>query len=414
MKSLASFPAFFYALLYDMVLDRARYDFLRTCGIRAKDWPECEAKNIALEFDSRVKAKGFDYASSVVFNQSLKTSPEIEIPRETNNLVAQYEDHKAYGLYTQLAKSLLSDPLSGVKTLSAFKDRNSSSVSIVTLKDALAETIPQIEAGVKAGTSVIQIPQWPILSDLVGGFNPDRVFIFTARTGVGKTSLALNLAIRAIETMPVLYFNMEMSIRDISTRCLQIGSKISSQVIRSGEYIQHQNKLEGFVSLISGANELFISDGRSLSLEQISTEIIRRREEQGIGLVVVDYDQKIRSASQDEEWKALHRAMEELEDVSKAAHVPIIVLAQANDDGNPRASQRTTQVASAVIHLDEVDGKFLLNAKKNRYGARDAKIEISFDKSTQSMTEVGLFQDKHSAMSEVARRMKGPYGPAIF
>jgi hypothetical protein len=48
--------------------------------------------------------------------------------------------------------------------------------------------------------------------------------------------------------------------------------------------------------------------------------------------VVIDYDQKIKTPNANEQWKELHQAIEQIEETAKMCEIPILLLAQGDDD----------------------------------------------------------------------------------
>src|SRR5690606_19276056 len=95
-----------------------------------------------------------------------------------------------------------------------------------------------LEEGKKVQTSQSRklIPGWEKLSRLIGGFNPGRVSVLIAESGVGKTMCALNLSLCASKSEPTLFINMEMTKNDIVARFVQMGARIKSEDWHTGAW----------------------------------------------------------------------------------------------------------------------------------------------------------------------------------
>ena len=131
-------------------------------------------------------------------------------------------------------------------------------------------------------------------------------------------------------------------------------------------------------------------------------------------IVIIDYDQKIRSINNGEEWQVLQRAVEDLEEVAKLCKCPIVILAQGREAasksgiaGDPKASARTKQSASAVIRLHKENDAYFIELMKNRFGPREGKLDINFNSSTMKMTE-GDWQ-RNEVVVEQVKKTKGAF-----
>jgi replicative DNA helicase len=310
--------------------------------------------------------------------------PRPEKKLNVGEIAQRYFSASNQALGYELGNEILKSPEKAELIISEWKKNKSTSVELLDFHRNVEKTINENEERIKNGKTVIKIPTWEKLSQIIGGFNPGRLIVVTAKTGVGKTNLALNIGIKAAQKFPVLYFNMEMMPQDVFERMIKSVGKITSAEWNNGSFVE-KGKLSLVGNVFNGqeiSNTFLISNGKALSIEEISSTIVQRNDELNLGLVIVDYDQKIRTENKfkGEQWQQLQRAGEELEEIAKYCEVPIILLAQANDDGNIRASQRIQQ--SAATHLnffqDENDKKFYLEAKKNRFGKINEKIEVIY------------------------------------
>ena len=74
------------------------------------------------------------------------------------------------------------------------------------------------------------------IDKLTGGFQKANLIVLAARPGVGKTSLALNIAQTvAVEgKAPVAIFSLEMSAQELGERMMCSSARVSSHKVRTG------------------------------------------------------------------------------------------------------------------------------------------------------------------------------------
>ena len=384
---------FFNQLLIDMVFLDGAYEFYKKANINPRHWPSCTAKDLALKLEAAAAKKGIDSAKLLVF-EAVKKLPGCDIPHKSFQVLGYYERFKTVGIAFEMSERLKVAPLELESIVANFKKNSIASIDTFDLAETVKQAILRQEQYIRSGKSVVQIPDWPILSNLIGGFNPGRIFLVTAETGIGKTTLALNLTTSMLKKAPVLYFNMEMIPDDIAIRMMQIGANVSAKEWRSGEYIHKLSDIAEWIEKVSSSNKLVMTVGKALALEEMVSKIIQEKETNEIKLVIVDYDQKIRTNNHGEEWQILQKAVEEFEEVAKLCEIPIVILAQAKEAskgataGDPKASARTKQSASAVIRLHKDDEeKYYVEILKNRFGPRGKKISLHFDFETMKMLE---------------------------
>lgn len=354
---------------------------LKRIGVTAKSFPK-SLQPIMKDFEA-IADKNSTLAAKMKILSRYEKLPKPAKKISPGEIAAKFHQNAKFVKGVELAGDLMKDPENADRIISEWKKNISSSVELSDFHSNLEATILNHEQRLKNGKTIIKIPSWELLSEMIGGFNPGRLIILTAKTGVGKTNLALNLGIKAASSFPVLYFNMEMVTDDIFSRMIKSIGKITSHEWNNGSYAQN-GKLESLAKIYNGDmnNKFLVSSGKAQTIEEITSTIVQKKDEHGLGLVIIDYDQKIKTEDSfgGEQWQQLHRAGEELEEVAKYCELPIILLAQANEEGNVRASQRIQQGAATHLNFyqDEETNEFILEAKKNRFGRQGAKVKIIY------------------------------------
>ena len=139
----------------------------------------------------------------------------------------------------------------------------------------------------------------------IGGLHRSDLTILAGRPGMGKTSLATNIAFSAAQRFArdledgiepnksagaaVAFFSLEMSADQLATRILAEQSNISSESLRMGKISQQE-----FRQLARAAGELqtlplYIDDTPGLTIAALRARARRLKRQKGIGMIVVDY-----------------------------------------------------------------------------------------------------------------------------
>lgn len=316
----------------------------------------------------------------------LMGEPLTAIPKDPVVLAEKFKDlHKAHQ-FEQLSKALSEKPEKGEDLIKDFQLRAGDAVESQTLAE-LSLMVNHHHAQAKEQKSVVEIKHFRQLSQMIGGFNPERLGIFLGGTGFGKTNFAVNLSLAAIETMNVVYVNMEMGFSDMVKRFSVIASGTSYADYAKGNY-DAESVAE---TLRDHGQNLLLTSGRSLSFEQIAAWVRLQAKKKKLGLVIIDYDQKVdlNLKYQLEEWKALQKVMEAFEDLAKELELYVLILAQVNRDGLISGSHRAQFPAHTVLSFyeHETHGP-IIEAKKNRHGKKSQGLKVFYDERNSRISEV--------------------------
>ena len=140
----------------------------------------------------------------------------------------------------------------------------------------------------------------------LGGLHPSDLIILAGRPGMGKTSLATNIAVSAAKLYnktkgengaKVGFFSLEMGAEQLASRIIGEASRVSSDKIRRGEVSQDEFMI--FAQAASDLAELplFIDDSAALTISSIRARARRLQRQHGLGLIIVDYLQLIGGSS---------------------------------------------------------------------------------------------------------------------
>lgn len=398
MKKFSNYHDFFSTVAKCFVLSPNFYSLFIKHGFEPFSWPDCEGRDLAIKFHSMAEERSVEYAKLHCRDEAKKLR-KIEIPEESSELIVAFSQFKQFGTWEQAAQRTLENPMLGEEIFFSAKNKNHSKLTARLVQADLNNVVEEIKADIKAGKELVRkVHKWPLLSESLGGFNPGRVYLIVAGTGVGKTTFTLNFGLDVLRTMPALFVNMEMTYKDMIKRLVQIGAELSSRELLEKYNDETEQKVGAFISTFYSHQPLYMTEGEALTLNEIKNMIFRHKQEHNVDFVFVDYDQKIRTNMRGEEWQTVLKAVEELEEVAKKTETSIVILAQGDASGDPKASKRSAQPASAVIALgketrSDQDGEkeiYFLESKKNRYGPK-FKIALDCDFRIFKIKENGIF-----------------------
>lgn len=230
------------------------------------------------------------------------------------------------------------------------------------------------------------------LDKMTGGLHGGEFLVIAALPGVGKTSLAMNIAEHVLLELhkPVGVFTLEMSATSLVTRVLCSRARVNLRNVREGFMAERDfPKLTGAASKLANS-KMFFDDSSDLTAFQFRAKARRMRQEHKIELVVLDYLQLLTAPGKRSE----SNRQQEVADISRTVKatarelgIPVLAMSQVNDDGQLRESRAIGQDADFVGLLDPEDSEenenyndaqpYWLRIKKQRNGPT-GKVALTF------------------------------------
>jgi len=196
------------------------------------------------------------------------------------------------------------------------------------------------------------------LDDKMGGLQKSDLIILAGRPGMGKTSLATNIAFNiaaacqkdkgeANEGGVVGFFSLEMSSEQLATRIIAEQAEVSSADIRRGNISDSDfaNLMRAMQTMQQAP--LYIDQTGGISIAQLAARARRLKRQHGLDALVIDYVQLMSGSSK----RASENRVQEITEITtglkalaKELNVPIIALSQlsrqveSRDDKRPQLS----------------------------------------------------------------------------
>jgi len=214
----------------------------------------------------------------------------------------------------------------------------------VILEELLQPTMDEIDAIATRGGVSLGVPTgFADLDAVTNGLHPGQMVIVAARPGIGKSTLALDVARHCAvkHHFAAAFFSLEMSKTEITMRLLSAEAGIKLSAMRSGSMSEQDwQKIVRRMSEISDA-PLFIDDSPNLTMMEIRAKARRLKQRHDLRLIVVDYLQLMTSGrkveSRQQEVSEFSRQMKLL---AKELEVPVIAISQLNRGPEQRTDKR--------------------------------------------------------------------------
>lgn len=210
------------------------------------------------------------------------------------------------------------------------------------IDDLLGPAIEKAEELQRSGAEVTGVSTgFRDLDRKLAGLHPTNLVVIAARPGMGKSSLAFNMAQNvALSGRTVAIFTLEMSREEVVTRLLCSKGRIDSQRLRTGKLTEGDfTKLSNAASALYRQN-IYVDDSAGLTVTEIRAKCRRLRRNPGLDLVVVDYLQLMNGSGQENRQQEIAVISRSLKSLARELNVPIIALSQLNRAVESREDKR--------------------------------------------------------------------------
>ncbi len=197
---------------------------------------------------------------------------------------------------------------SAEKALYSISESNKYGEGPLDFAESLRRTIVLAEKAQARGGRISGVSTgFTDIDSLLGGLQPSDLIILAGRPGMGKSSLASNMAFHAARVYaediqagaevprgaPVLFFSLEMAAQQLAARILSERTEIEMWKIRNGKF--SESEWEKFVLTMQDLSELplYFDDTGGISIAQIAARARRMKREKNIGCVIIDHLQLV-------------------------------------------------------------------------------------------------------------------------
>lgn len=236
------------------------------------------------------------------------------------------------------------------------------------------------------------------LDHAVMGLQPGWQYVIGARTGIGKTTLAMQIAVNvALAGKSPLYFSFEQLDSDLLMKVLGHLGRIEMRTMLQGSIQEDECDRLSKAARDICATKLQIDSTSDGEMQNVELLCGRAKRQGKLDLIVIDYIQLMtipgeRHAIRSEEVAKISRRLKGL---ARKLKVPVIVLAQINRMGAEDEPQKhhlkdsgsIEQDADVILLLHRDDNGALLNVAKNRR-ASETRIPLHENLAFSAFSEV--------------------------
>jgi len=214
----------------------------------------------------------------------------------------------------------------------------------IELKKVLGQSFERLEEFMKRGSGLRGVPTgFTDLDNRLAGMQDSNLLILAARPGIGKTSLALNIALSAAthHKVPVGYFSLEMSKEELVDRLLVGQADIDAWRLKTGKLSDDDYKklTEAMGQLYEAP--IFIDDTPGSSILEMRTKARKLMVEKKIHLLVVDYLQLANAGRFfDSRVNEVSFISQGLKNLARELKIPVLAISQLSRAVEQRGSRK--------------------------------------------------------------------------
>ncbi len=275
------------------------------------------------------------------------------------------------------------------------------------------EVLETIKGHIGTGTPMGASTGFYELDKITGGLRSGELVIVGARTGMGKTSFAMDIALHAAKTMPVKFFSLEMAKKQIAPRALSFFSQVSLKRTINADI--DESELHSQYAVIEKLRDLclYMEFEAGLSIGEICSSSHAFTARHGKGLILIDHLHYLKTGEKANENRniELGKITHSLKELAKKLDIPILLLSQLNRDidrnaakdkmprlSDLRDSGNIEQDADMVwfIHRpgyydnNSDPSETRVKVAKNRSGPT-GEVKLHFDTTTTKFSDTNLF-----------------------
>ena len=211
------------------------------------------------------------------------------------------------------------------------------------INEALTSVIEDMEKRYLKGGDISGVKTgYKSLDNALGGFSSDELIILAARPSMGKTAMAINLALNVAHDSRagVAFFNLEMTREQVLKRAISKWTRVPFSSIRSSKLSD-----EEWLDVMQAADDIsrmnFSVYDKVFTLSGIKRECKKLKMQKGLDVVIIDYLQLI-----DSEEKFQNRVQDiakisrVLKLMAKELQVTVVALSQLSRAPEARLNHR--------------------------------------------------------------------------
>ena len=285
----------------------------------------------------------------------------------------------------------------------------------------LSEYVNTIVKESKTARKKVITSGFDILDKIIGSFRPGELVVIASRPSVGKTALALSMAVNMAfgeESIPIGYFTMEMDGISLMNRVVANVGRMNLMDLRKDSKDDSLIKQIADVSemMFAESDNMYICDESSLQFSDIYLQAIQMVYEKGVKAIFIDYLGIIGYGWNDSvcmprhEWISL--AAKELKQLARELDIPIICLCQINREGGRERPPMLADLRDAGTLEHEADIILLLDDPSSRiesYGIEKKEVVCHDNESEGKIRTISVAKHRNGITGTINLRFFPEY-----
>lgn len=176
------------------------------------------------------------------------------------------------------------------------------------------------------------------------GLNNSDLILIASRPGMGKTSIAMNIALHVgkYSGLAVAVFSLEMSREQLAMRLISSESFVDNKKMQTGRLSEEEWRKIGLAAASISKTQIYVNDNPSITVAEMNAQCRRVKD---LGLIIIDYLQLMQSASGrvnsgENRTQVVGEISRMLKIMAKESNVPVICLSQLNRASATRSDKR--------------------------------------------------------------------------
>ncbi|MEA4919576.1 MAG: replicative DNA helicase [Clostridiaceae bacterium] len=273
-----------------------------------------------------------------------------------------------------------------------------------TINTAIAEVYNHLDEMSKHPGMLPGLPTgFSDLDRMIGGLNKSDLILLASRPGMGKTSIALNIARKAIKdtNKSVVIFQLEMSSQQLAMRLLSSEALVDNKSLRMGTLSDDDwGRIAGAATNLT-QSRILIDDNSGITVSEMKAKCRRIGGE--LGLVVIDYLQLMHSGRRnDNRVQEVAEISRSLKIMAKDLNVPVLCLSQLSRGPEGRTDKRPMLSDLRESGSIEQDADIVLFIYRPDY-YQDAKPE------TKNLAEIIVAKNRHGEVGKIELQWEGQF-----
>ena len=291
-----------------------------------------------------------------------------------------------------------------------------------TIGEAGHEAAKAVERAYQAGGALQGLPLGiRALEESFGGLQAPDLIVLGGRPGMGKTGMALGIALAVAQAgHAVFYASLEMSSDQLGKRALSIRTGVEHHLMQLGTIKQHQ--FDEIYKTLKGLEDLplIIDDTGGQTPDYIERSARRLKRRNRLDLLVVDHLQLMRSPRETRIQNRVQQITEftmRMKALAKELDIPVLLLSQLNRAGE-RSDNKVPQLSdlrdSGSIEQDADSILFLYREAyylaKEEPSITDSVAHEQWAKRlgrVQDVGEVYVAKNRHGPTTKITLRWEG-------